>query len=441
MSTQLTDSKGNHIIPEAAPPSSLAANKVTVSHINGLSSNNAQSMFQELNQKINQGGGGGGGDNLNVKIEIPLSSGINGATGAIIVGNDTYKGLWMTSALAETEYIVESDNVWVSSSGVACYSGEPSTSTFLGVVTLRVCDKYTRFTTLEGTAQFIVSVYVRSGVDISKPFYIYRYDALINRNDVYNDSEFEIGCLKERCNQLEMRNDFAWREYDKGYFSFVADDANPDIGEVADLCIQKGIPLCMAVPRERIRSSVNASTSGNYVYQVMNAVVANGGEILSHSYTVLTYELCHNFEQMYDTFVMSKKALQNAGYEVNGIILAGGQGYETADFNECVKWCRMYYRYADNYGHNTGVVQYDHPRIDVNTTLDRLKERVDTCVQNKTWLVFFTHGFHELSASNMAELFDYINAYVQQGVLGVTNYKDLHDTFGSSKLEQQILNT
>ena len=61
MATQLSDSHGNPVIPEVAPPSSIAANKVTVSPISGLSSTNAQGMFQELNRKIDQGGGGGGG--------------------------------------------------------------------------------------------------------------------------------------------------------------------------------------------------------------------------------------------------------------------------------------------------------------------------------------------------------------------------------------------
>ena len=52
----------------------------------------------------------------------------------------------------------------------------------------------------------------------------------------------------------------------------------------------------------------------------------------------------------------------------------------------------------------------------------------------KSWLVLFWHNTNEITLDNMSALIDYINTVNAE----IITYKDLHDRFGSSKLEQRI---
>lgn len=162
----------------------------------------------------------------------------------------------------------------------------------------------------------------------------------------------------------------------------------------------------------------------------------NGGEILAHGggtfSTALTADSTD--EDYYHAIVDSKKVLTKAGYEINGIITIGG-GATAPDYEKCVKIMRPYYRYSDYYGHKTGVIQYDHERLGCyGLTLENLKAKVDECVAKKSWLVLFWHSTNEITLDNMSALIDYINTVNAE----IITYKDLHDRFGSSKLEQRI---
>lgn len=250
--------------------------------------------------------------------------------------------------------------------------------------------------------------------------------------DVY----FDLENWKERVSEEQAKNDFAWNAYDKGYVTFVMDDTRDQTGQFADLFISKNTPLCIGAIPSFLGNLVQNSVHGTTIKEVLNAVVKNGGEILAHGggtfSTALTADSTD--EDYYHAIVDSKKVLTKAGYEINGIITIGG-GATAPDYEKCVKIMRPYYRYSDYYGHKTGVIQYDHERLGCyGLTLENLKAKVDECVAKKSWLVLFWHSTNEITLDNMSALIDYINTVNAE----IITYKDLHDRFGSSKLEQRI---
>ena len=248
--------------------------------------------------------------------------------------------------------------------------------------------------------------------------------------------KFDLENWKERVSEEQIKNDFAWNAYDKGYVTLVMDDTRDQTGQFADLFISKNTPLCIGAIPSFLGNLVQNSNHGTTIKEVLNAVVENGGEILAHGggtfSTALTAESTD--KDYYHTIVDSKKVLTSAGYEINGIITIGG-GATAPDYGRCVKIMRPYYRYSDYYGHKTGVIQYDHERLGCyGLTLESLKAKVDECVLNKSWLVLFWHNTNEITLDNMSALIDYINTVNAE----IITYKNLHDRFGSSKLEQRI---
>lgn len=248
--------------------------------------------------------------------------------------------------------------------------------------------------------------------------------------------KFDLENWKERVSEEQIKNDFAWNAYDKGYVTLVMDDTRDQTGQFADLFISKNTPLCIAAIPSFLGNLVQNSAHGTTIKEVLDSVVENGGEILAHGggtfSTALTADSTD--EDYYHTIVDSKKVLTQAGYEINGIITIGG-GATAPNYAKCVKLMRPYYRYSDYYGHKTGVIQYDHERLGCyGLTLDNLKEKVNECVANKSWLVLFWHNTNEITLDNMSALIDYISTVNAE----IITYKDLHDKFGLSKLEQRI---
>jgi hypothetical protein len=253
-------------------------------------------------------------------------------------------------------------------------------------------------------------------------------------------TDFEFGNLKRRCSDLEIRNDFAWRTYDKAYVSFCVDDGINSA--IANSFINANVPLCLALSVDHASGNYDISNDPYASYQeIISNILSAGGEIMTHSSSGITSASTQND---YDfLFRKVKKYWFDNGIDVNGIITPGVSGYTTANFEECVRWCRMYYRYSDNFGTGTGVIQYYHPRIWIKSSttygasLDAFKARVNEAVDNKEWVVFFFHPSDNMAFS-IDDALAYINSLVNLGSIGVTNYANLYRTFGSSVLEQRI---
>ena len=245
---------------------------------------------------------------------------------------------------------------------------------------------------------------------------------------------------KETLVAQQKKNDFAWKPYTRGYISFVYDDANVDLNAVADLFIAKGIPLCVAVPPTKLATITN---SGETVEQVCDRIVAAGGEVLAHSFTVITSANTYDQKVLYQQFVKNRKLLEDAGFDVNGIILSGGTNQNTADFTYLENnYSRIYYKYSDLYGVSTAYnKQRMHMGVYSYNTLAALKARVDECAAWQNWTVLYAHNFadiglSEVSQSVLSDLLDYV--LTKSATLTPISYKTLHATMGTTALEKRL---
>ena len=238
-------------------------------------------------------------------------------------------------------------------------------------------------------------------------------------------NEFEL--LNEMTNLQSEGQTFArktFAPFDKGYVTFVNDDCRTQVSEIVDVFVNKNVPLCLAA----IYGAFNNIATNGTVLEAVRKAVENGGEVLSHAANQITEDTINNFNVLYEQFAKSKEMLELYGFDVNGIILAGGTGQIVGD-NRTDKWARKYYQYSDLYGNSEYGYPYYHYRTALsNLTLDKAKALVDTAIENKEWVVFYLHEWAEFSQTDMETLLDYINEK-DTHELGKVTYKQIYDNF------------
>lgn len=210
---------------------------------------------------------------------------------------------------------------------------------------------------------------------------------------------------------------------DKAYITFILDDCRPDMDQIADIFEQKKIPLSIAAIYENLL--YNTSQGKETRKEVCDRVVKNGGEILSHSAEVLTKELLMDYDTMFQHFYKDKWMLKSYGYEVNGIILAGGRGQvEGARVSDM--WARENYLYSDLYGLKEYGVPYYHRRYWLANSKENYKKIISEAIENNKWIVFYMHGLNEVNAEKLNEILEYVNT-LNEVEIEVTTYKNLYE--------------
>lgn len=249
---------------------------------------------------------------------------------------------------------------------------------------------------------------------------------------------FEISTLKTRIFDMHELNPFKFKPFDKAYITFVIDDALSDVDAVVNIFQTANIPVCLAVPPDNL-GSITSGTE--LVQQVCERVVANGGEILTHSHTVITDNNVNDELVMTQQFLTNKKMLIDAGFDVNGIILTGGTGAISGAM--FLPWLLPYYKYS-NYAAGTAYENYALSRTFLGNDTAANQAAMDAAVTNHTWLIFYTHsitralaGIDTTQASIEAAL-TYVASLVSAGTAQVVNYKYMYDTFKSTVLEERI---
>lgn len=221
--------------------------------------------------------------------------------------------------------------------------------------------------------------------------------------------------------------------FDKAYVTFVNDDNKTVVSEIVDVFVEKGVPLCLA----SLYGAFNNLASSGTVLDAVKKAVENGGEVLSHAGSPITANTIDDFDTLYDQFAKSKEMLQMYGFDVNGIILAGGTG-QIVGSDKTDKWVRAYYQYSDLYGsENYGYPYYHYRSALSNFTLDKAKARIDEAITKKEWLVFYLHEWAEFSKANMESLLDYVNGKDSRELEAVT-YKQVYDRFCMSYPKQLV---
>lgn len=298
----------------------------------------------------------------------------------------------------------------------------------------------------------------KSGVEITIPagatrMYISNYNnqgITIQKKIKLNNEEFNE--IKEKQNEIlnsldenyenEKQDRMLYDEFDKCYITFVQDDSRPDVDKFADLFIAKNTPLCFAAFAENL---LNVSSSLKETrLEVAKRVQNAGGEILAHNASVITADTINDENFMYNYFVIQKQMLTNMGFNVNGIILAGGSGQLVGE-PQSAKWTNALYKYSDLLGEkytdlNGYESTYFHSRTGLSNyknDIEKIKQDIDKAIENKEWKVFYFHDANEITEETLEEVIDYINSKGKENVEVVT-YKTVYDKF--AKRESVIKN-
>lgn len=289
----------------------------------------------------------------------------------------------------------------------------------------------------------------KKGVEITIPsgatrMYISNYNnqnISIQKKMILNEEDFNT--IKSKQNQIlnnldtnyeNIINDqIIYSNLDKAYITFVNDDSRPDIDKFADLFISKNIPLTLATVADNL---LNASSNLKETrLEVATRVEKAGGEILAHNAPVITNDTIDNTNFMYNYFVVQKQLLTSMGFNVNGIILAGGNGQITGNI-KTAKWASLIYNYSDLLGEKYdtyfGSSVYFYPRTGLSNyhnDIFKIKQEIDKAIEEKTWKVFYFHDTSEISLDVLEEILDYINSKSDE--VEVVTYKNMYDKFAT----------
>lgn len=257
----------------------------------------------------------------------------------------------------------------------------------------------------------------------------------LNNSDDLKD--FQIKNLQQRLFDTGKYNDFAFKEFDKTYFAFVIDDSNKNLYPIYKIFHDKGVKLSSAT----IPGNLNIAVEGIGTNKdVLDLIVADGGEVLVHYYgnlidigeqapdTDRTY--LNTVEDWDSRIVVTKKALEDMGYKIRGVIRAD---YTSSRTKTGEQYCREYYDYSDGLGTSP---QYTLTRMFVHnfSTVEDFKKWIDKCCEKPGFYPICTHGSESVN-DNMDEILDYI---LNKDNCECTTYKDVYDQFRSTVLENRI---
>lgn len=210
---------------------------------------------------------------------------------------------------------------------------------------------------------------------------------------------------------------------EKAHLTFVLDDCRPDMNRIADIFLENEVPLCIAAIWENLMFSVSDGTETRR--EVCKRVVAAGGEILAHDGDVITEELLTDYNGLAKHFYADKWVLEQMGFEVNGIILAGGSGqvvgHETTDI-----WARAHYLYSDLYGEQKYGEPYYHRRYWLGNCLENYQQLISEAIKEKDWVVLYLHDLKEVNAEKLQEILEYVTSLPEEEIEVVT-YRKLYD--------------
>ena len=294
--------------------------------------------------------------------------------------------------------------------------------------------------TEDGTLYINSGKYITEGYANIKKFTAYQ--------GVYSSEQtiFENSVLKKRIIDEQLKNDFVWSTNHIPCATFTFDDANSDIDLIASMFEEHNVPVCLAIIPSKLNNvctglSANKGsyTVGMTVKQVCQKVVELGGEILVHYGSYLSSSSTD--QDYYDVYIKAKKDLEDNGFQTNGIITAGGTNYQTQDFAKDTLIARIYYQYADlTASHNTSIEQFYNRRNFLDSGVASIKTLVDNFVAQtgtqpySRWLNFASHGTNTTSIEDLEEMLE----YVISNNITVTTWKNIYETYKSSKLEERI---
>lgn len=228
---------------------------------------------------------------------------------------------------------------------------------------------------------------------------------------------------------------FSWKEYDKGYVSFVIDDVYYETPQYIKLFQKYNMPMCEAVPAYKIVEGEGENTFE--VKQWLTEIQNHGGEVLAHNYTHTYFTPETPASVVEEQFSKARKVWDASEYNVNGIIACNeaANGNPVKDYTVIGELASKYgYKYSNRYG--VGEQYHGIDRIWLNqTTLTRAKRTIEDAVKNKKWVVFAGHNSNDINIKMLEELLKFIDE--TEGAECVT-LKYMFETFGNYSTPQDF---
>ena len=258
---------------------------------------------------------------------------------------------------------------------------------------------------------------------------------------------FEHENIKKRVIENQIKNDFAWKEFDGLYATITFDDTNADIDQLQDLSEELGIPFCYATIPSKLENIMSQGTET--AKQVLERAVANGGEVLSHWGPQLNS--LSKDEDYYNVYAGAKKTLTENGFEVNGIITAGGgadgtpESFKTQNFLKDIELARIYYKYADLTANDfvSGqdlryIEQFYNNRTFTDGGVDATKSIIESmALSGKGWLNLASHGTNNANTPTIDSFRQIFQYAIDKGFTFIT-WNTMYEKFKSSKLEKRV---
>ncbi|MBR5011874.1 MAG: hypothetical protein IKY12_04880, partial [Clostridia bacterium] len=224
--------------------------------------------------------------------------------------------------------------------------------------------------------------------------------------------------IEKRIESAELKFDFYYSDFDKGYITMVYDDYRGDLDTVFNIFQEYNIPLVAAIPPETVTSDSKAVLLRN--------IQAAGGEIIGHHFGVLTSKMTS--QQKYDQLKETYDVLTGYGLNVNGYMLAGGEGQGDINRKEIETMLRKIgFSYGDLYGISPN---YYHPRTGMSAKNDSsIYSKMDQAAANNTWISFVAHDLNtERTEEQLRQLIEDIKANPK---LEIVTYRYLYQNFGN----------
>ncbi len=286
-----------------------------------------------------------------------------------------------------------------------------------------------------GATRMHITNYNNQGISIQKKITLNQQQF----NEIKNKQNQILNSLDS--NYQAVKNDpILFDKPDKSYVVFVIDDTREDINQFADLFHSKGVPLSLATISDNLSNMASNHTETRL--DVALRVQADGGEILTHNADVITQNNINDNEFVYKYFVGEKQKLKSMGFDVKGILLAGGDG-QVLGSPITAKWAYSLYEYSDLLGEEYNSIQgynsvyYAWRNWLGNYNNSQFQSYIDDLIRMKEWDVFFFHDESEVSLADLSNYLDYINSKGTDKIEVVT-YSRMYQNF--AKRESDILN-
>ena len=262
---------------------------------------------------------------------------------------------------------------------------------------------------------------------------------------------------KDLLEQLMVLNQTKQRTYTqprirkpkRGMVTIVHDDMNYNPAEIAEMFAVRGLKLCWAHTGDFNNVVGTAGDNATYFnrymtkWEMMKIGESLGFERLQHEGTVITADNIDDWDALYEQFAKRKEDAEWFGFFPSTYILAGGNGLIAGDLRTD-KWVRYFYKMSDLYGTPydgestdrnpnpwTGNPYfYGRGALSNNNTDEKIQQvcaSILSGIESGNWMIFYTHGFPDLSKERLEYLLDFIIEHD----IPVCTYSDVYSAYAT----------